>query len=54
MNFNGSLMGLGRKKLIFNPKQAGGGGGFLAPPPVVFFCPSTLIFDTITVTFCEF
>ena len=33
-----------------NPKQTW--GAFGAPPPVVF-CPSTLIFDTITVKFCK-
>ena len=35
----------------FNPKQAG--EGIWRPPPVVFFCPSTLIFETITVKFCD-
>ena len=29
----------------FNPKQVGEGGGLA--PPLQFFCPSTLIFDTI-------
>ena len=37
--------------LKLNPKQ--NGGGRLAPN-VVFFCHSTLIFDTITVKFCDF
>ena len=35
---------------VFNPKQ--GWGGRLAPP--VVFCHSTLIFDNITVKFCDF
>jgi len=38
--------------IIFNPKQAGGGEAFSAP--VVVFCPSTLIFDTIIVKFCDY
>ena len=35
-----------------NPKQAG--GGRLATPSLQYFCPVTLIFDTITVKFCDF
>ena len=38
------------KNVSFNSKQAGGGGA----PPLVFFCPSTLIFDTITMKFKGF
>ena len=34
----------------FNSKQAVGGE---APAPLVF-CPTTLVFDTITVKFCDF
>ena len=37
--------------LILNPIKAGGGGVWR--PPLVF-CPSTLIFDTITVQFFTF
>ena len=35
----------------FNPKQAGRGR---FAPPSSFFCPSTLIIDTITVKFFDF
>ena len=35
----------------FNPKQAGEGGGLA--PPCSFFCPSTLIFDTIILLYFQ-
>ena len=37
--------------IALNPKQAGGGERLA--PPSSFFCPSTLIFDTITVKFVD-
>ena len=39
--------------LILNPIKAGGGSVW-RPPPSSFFCPSTLICDTITVKFFDF
>ena len=29
-------------------------GGVWRPPPCSFFCPSTLVFDTIIVKLCDF
>ena len=44
---------------VFFPKsltlnRLGRGRRLAPPPPSSFFCPSTLIFDTITVTFFDF
>ena len=37
---------------LLNPIKAGGGA--FGPPPPLVFCPSTLIYDTITVKFFDF